>query len=264
MRSRPRDEIARRVDDAMKLVGISALGDRKPSQISGGQQQRVALARALVFDPKLLLLDEPLSALDKSLRDQMKAEIKLLHRRVGVTVVFVTHDQSEALALSDRVVVMRNGRIVDVDEPERLYRAPANRYIASFIGEANLIDGTICAIDGEALTVNSVLGPMELRASQVRTAGPLSDQRPLTVVFRPEDIVIEPKARPNGDIVAVDCHIEECLYNGSYTTLDLRPVAGGPSLIARVQLADPHALDVGSRIRIGLRAARAVAVDQEQ
>src|SRR5262249_11199265 len=146
MRGVGRKEADRQVREAMELVNLPGLGHRRPYELSGGQQQRGALARALVFGPPVLPLDEPLSALDKNLGEYMKAELQALHRRVGVTVLYVTHDQSEALALSDRVVVMRDGRVEGVDFPGRLYSLPATRYVAGFIGDANLLDGEVVAV----------------------------------------------------------------------------------------------------------------------
>jgi putative spermidine/putrescine transport system ATP-binding protein len=262
MRLVPGHSIASRVESVMRLVSIDALGARKPSQISGGQQQRVALARAIVFEPKLLLLDEPLSALDKNLRDQMKAEIKGLHRRFGVTIVYVTHDQSEALALSDRVVVMRQGRIVDVDTPDRLYRLPATRYIARFIGEANLIDGCIEDISSSAITVSSVLGKWQIPAARVRLKSGAAAQKPAIIVLRPEDILVEP-GDERADLQWLECVIAEMLYNGSFTQFDLRPKGLDIRLSARGQIAPDGRLTPGGTARVALKTDRAVIVDSE-
>jgi len=263
MRLLPGREIAAKVESVMRLVGIEGLGTRKPSQISGGQQQRVALARAIVFDPKLLLLDEPLSALDKNLREQMKSEVKSLHRRLGVTIVYVTHDQSEALALSDRVVVMRHGHIVDVDSPERLYRLPATRYIAGFIGEANLIDGRIERAGPDTITVDCIFGKWEIPRSQVRlNPDQISAQKMVVIVLRPEELLIEPASQqPN--IQLLECTISEVLYNGSFTQFDLRPKGLDIRLHARGQLGHDGRLGAGATARVGLRADRAVVVDSE-
>ena len=139
MRGLGRREISARVHDALALVGLNEFGDRMPRQLSGGQQQRVALARALVIEPGLLLMDEPLGALDKSLRQGLQEELRRLHARLGVTIVFVTHDQEEALHLSDLLVVMERGRIVQSGAPRALYERPANRFVASFLGECNFV-----------------------------------------------------------------------------------------------------------------------------
>ena len=134
-----RAEIAQRVQQTLDLVQLSGLADRKPSMLSGGQQQRVALARALVFRPALLLLDEPLSALDKKLRAELQEELRALHRRVGLTFIAVTHDQEEALSMSDRVAILRDGRLVQIGAPEALYAAPRTRFVADFLGKANFL-----------------------------------------------------------------------------------------------------------------------------
>jgi ABC-type Fe3+/spermidine/putrescine transport system ATPase subunit len=263
MRGVATDALAGKVEKIMKLVGIDGLGSRKPVQISGGQQQRVALARALVFEPKLLLLDEPLSALDKNLREHMKAEIKSLHRRLGVTIVYVTHDQSEALALSDRVVVMRQGRIIDVDTPQRLYRLPSTRYIASFIGEANLIDGHIEAATADAVTVSCQFGKWSVPMTQVRMKSNPGPGSAITIVFRPEDLLVEPDAQRT-DLLVLNCNIGQILYNGSYTQFDLRSVLSDSRLSAREQSTRESRLASGCMARVGLPAGRSVIVDREE
>ena len=143
MRGIGKAEIGERVTRALDMVQLSALSDRRPSQLSGGQQQRVALARALVFEPRVVLMDEPLGALDKQLREQMQLDIRDLHRRLGLTIVFVTHDQSEALTMSDRVAVFNNGKIEQIGTPRQVYDEPATRFVAEFIGETNLVEGVV-------------------------------------------------------------------------------------------------------------------------
>lgn len=142
-RSMPRSEVAQRVTRALELVELNHLGDRKPTQLSGGQQQRVALARALVYEPPVLLLDEPLGALDRRLREVMQVELKELHARVKSTFLYVTHDQEEALAMSDFVVVMRDAQIEQIGTPEEVYDRPASRFVANFVGDCNVIDGVV-------------------------------------------------------------------------------------------------------------------------
>ncbi|MFC7395615.1 ABC transporter ATP-binding protein [Chelatococcus sp. GCM10030263] len=149
----PKPEIRRRVGAALELVGLTDLGRRKPAQLSGGQMQRVALARALVKRPKVLLLDEPLSALDLKLRHQMQIELKRIQQETGTTFIFVTHDQGEALAMSDQVAVMNAGRIEQIASPQTLYDAPATRFVASFIGHANLLPVSVVACEGETARV---------------------------------------------------------------------------------------------------------------
>lgn len=142
----PKDEIERRVDEALDLVQIKKLKDRKPNQLSGGQQQRVALARAFVIEPSVLLMDEPLSNLDAKLRVQMRTVIKKLQRRLGITTIYVTHDQEEALAISDRIAVMKDGNIMQVGSPEQIYMKPENTFVAGFIGVSNFVD---CEVSGK-------------------------------------------------------------------------------------------------------------------
>jgi putative spermidine/putrescine transport system ATP-binding protein/spermidine/putrescine transport system ATP-binding protein len=153
MRRTPREEIRKRVAQALDVVRLSGLGERRPRQLSGGQQQRVALARALVINPDVLLLDEPLSALDKNLRAEMQVELKQIHQRVGITTVFVTHDQGEALSLSDRIAVMSNGVIQQNAAPNEIYRRPANAFVASFIGDINRVAGRFVGRTGTAYEV---------------------------------------------------------------------------------------------------------------
>jgi len=162
LRRAGRREIAAQVRDALEMVRMGDHADYFPRQISGGQQQRVALARAIVARPRVLLLDEPLSALDLKLRQAMRLELKRIHRQLGITFVFVTHDQGEALTMSDRVAVMHEGRVLQLDRPEELYERPASRFVASFIGDANLLDAVVARAEGDCVTVK--LGNGELLA----------------------------------------------------------------------------------------------------
>ena len=147
---RPKDEIKRRVGDVLKIVGLDGLEDRPAPKLSGGQQQRVAFARALVNEPKVMLLDEPLSNLDAKLRVQMRSEIKALQRRTNITTIFVTHDQAEALAISDQIAVMHGGTLIEVGSPHQLYTRPKRRFTATFLGLTNLIEGKVVEVDGDA------------------------------------------------------------------------------------------------------------------
>jgi putative spermidine/putrescine transport system ATP-binding protein len=143
IRRMPKQEMAKRVDRALQMVGLGVFGERYPAELSGGQQQRVALARALVFEPGLILLDEPLGALDKSLREQMQVELKRIHKELGVTMIYVTHDQTEAMTMSDRIAVFNAGRIEHLGTPTEVYFKPRTRFVASFIGDSNLLEGTV-------------------------------------------------------------------------------------------------------------------------
>ncbi|MBX6394725.1 MAG: ABC transporter ATP-binding protein [Alicyclobacillaceae bacterium] len=153
VRKRPKEEIQQRVERALQQVRLPGMGQRRIDQLSGGQQQRVALARALVIEPDILLLDEPLSNLDAKLREETRAEIKRLQVELGITTIYVTHDQAEAMAMSDRIMVMERGRVQQVGTPMEIYHRPANRFVASFIGETNLLEGTVEAIHGPEVVV---------------------------------------------------------------------------------------------------------------
>jgi putative spermidine/putrescine transport system ATP-binding protein len=183
MRRVPKAEIAQRVDQALALVKLQGYGDRKPRELSGGQQQRVALARALVIQPKVLLLDEPFSALDKNLRLAMQIELKDIQRKLGVTTVFVTHDQSEALSMSDRVVVMSAGHVRQVGTPDAIYRRPQDPFVASFVGDVNIFPGRYLSRDDLAMLA---LGDSTLRLPAERVHANVGER--LDIYARPESI----------------------------------------------------------------------------
>ena len=187
MRRLAKATIETRVAEALALVGLVGYDARRPSQLSGGQQQRVALARAIVFEPRLLLLDEPFGALDRKLREQMQVEVKAIQRRLGVTTIFVTHDQEEALVLSDRIAVMEGGRIAQIGTPAEIYRRPIDRFVASFIGESNLLPATILSASATGFVADA--GPGLVLHARVEDGMP----RPaagthVTLVIRPEAI----------------------------------------------------------------------------
>lgn len=183
MRRVPRHEIATRVAKALDMVQLSTLAQRKPHQLSGGQQQRVALARALVFEPRVVLMDEPLGALDKQLREQMQLDIRELHKRLGLTIVFVTHDQSEALTMSDRIAVFNKGKIEQVGSPHDIYDRPATRFVADFIGETNLLHGKLMdSRDGHSTVLMNDGSTIRVGASG------LAPGRDVLVSVRPERI----------------------------------------------------------------------------
>jgi putative spermidine/putrescine transport system ATP-binding protein len=190
MRRVARSERRRRASEALERVGLSGLADRLPRQMSGGQQQRVALARALVFEPAALLLDEPMAALDRRLRETMQREIKEIHQSLGISVIFVTHDQSEAMAMSDRIVVMRDGRIVQSGPPEEVYLHPQTDWIANFLGDTNLLPCNVVDRRGDAATVDlGAHGVAEVRDRMSTTDGALA------VSIRPEHLTIGPLDR---------------------------------------------------------------------
>jgi putative spermidine/putrescine transport system ATP-binding protein len=188
LRGLGKTEIGRQSQAALDMVKLGSLGDRRPAQLSGGQQQRVALARALVFKPELILLDEPLGALDKKLREQLQLELKTIHSQLGVTMIYVTHDQSEALTMSDRIAVFENGEIQQLAGPVELYERPANAFVADFVGENNRLAGRVEAVSGGLLTAR-LTGGRQVVASAM---GPLAVGDNVTLSVRPEKIVLSP------------------------------------------------------------------------
>lgn len=183
-------EAGRRIDEALAMVKLNGLGERRPAQLSGGQQQRVALARAMVFNPKLILMDEPLGALDKQLREHMQVEIKQIQQRLGITMVYVTHDQSEALTMSDRIAVFYEGRIQQLSDPETLYDHPENRFVAGFIGDNNTLNCTYAGTEKGFVVVLMKDGSRLLTAGQAGVV-----QSKLTVSLRPERLTMSTPAR---------------------------------------------------------------------
>jgi iron(III) transport system ATP-binding protein len=199
----PRAEILRKVREALELVGLTAFADRRPAQLSGGQQQRVALARTLVIEPEVLLLDEPLSNLDARLRVDMRSELRALQRKLGLTAIYVTHDQEEANAIADRIAVLDGGRIQQIGTPLELYDRPANRFVATFLGTANLVEGVIepggaFVADGFALT------------------GIAGESGPACIAIRPQDISIGPAGS------GIAASVVEREFLGSITRYRLR------------------------------------------
>ena len=189
VRKLPKDEIEERVRKALNMVELGGFGTRRPAQLSGGQQQRVAVARALVFEPQLVLMDEPLGALDKQLREQMQYEIKHIHESLGVTVVYVTHDQSEALTMSNRIAVFNDGIIQQLASPDALYEQPENAFVAQFIGENNKLIGTVKEQHGTECLV-------EMEAGGTVTALAVNNDRPgtrTTLSLRPERVFVRPE-----------------------------------------------------------------------
>ncbi len=184
----PQDESGRRVGAILATMGLEALADRMPAQLSGGQQQRVALARAVVTQPKVLLFDEPLSNLDAQLRERMRDELRAIQRRLGITSLYVTHDQSEAMAISDRIVIMRDGVIEQDDTPRNVYARPNSTFVAEFMGRANIVPGKVERVSGKEARIAMLGGTIIVRPHHAVVAG--MDVR---CVVRPEHIIIEPR-----------------------------------------------------------------------
>ncbi|MEM8729372.1 MAG: ABC transporter ATP-binding protein [Pseudomonadota bacterium] len=214
MQGKSKADVARTVDDMLKLVQMEALKGRKTSALSGGQQQRVALARALAPHPKVLLLDEPLSALDLKLRKEMQIELKRLQHETGITFVFVTHDQEEALTMSDRVAVMRSGKILQIGSPRDIYQRPAERFVANFIGESNFLDATL---GGGQVRLRAGGDPMPVSAPPGVADGAVS------VLIRPEHAAIRAGEAGEGEISA---SVRNVVYSGDATTLHVTLASG--------------------------------------
>src|SRR5688500_1310765 len=205
----PRKERDLRVDEALDLVGLSGLGRRKPRQLSGGQQQRVALARAIVNRPRLLLLDEPLSALDRQLRQSMQIELKNLQHTLGITFLYVTHDQEEALVMSDRIAVMNRGKVQQIDAPIEIYHRPANRFVASFIGVGNILTGRMVRTDSSTSTVETDSGIVLNAGANAASTGD-----DVSVLIRPEELEVSPAASGDDDRPSLDAAIEQVVFVG--------------------------------------------------
>jgi len=249
-------EIDNKVKRILELVELPEFGQRRPAQLSGGQQQRVAVARALVFEPELVLMDEPLGALDKQLREQMQYEIKHIHENLGVTVVYVTHDQSEALTMSDRIAVFEDGVIQQLSSPNDLYEKPDNSFVAQFIGENNRINGEIISIDGEVCTVKLDSG--ESVAAQKVVADGIGARTTLSI--RPERVEMDP---PAGSVpVSIPGKIEELIYLGDHIRVRMS-VAGTSEFIVKVRNSTGRKnLEVGQQTSVGWSPEDCRALDE--
>jgi putative spermidine/putrescine transport system ATP-binding protein len=250
MRGLAAGEARRRAEAALDRVGLAELVHRLPSELSGGQQQRVALARAIVFEPGLLLMDEPLGALDRSLREQMKAEIRRLHRELGITILYVTHDQEEALTLSDRIALMHQGRIVQLGTARELYERPADRFVASFIGESTLVEG-IAEVDGSgAVTLRPQGGGPHLRGT-----GSLANGAAAVLVLRPEKLYVRPAGTGEHGLAA---SIEDLVYVGDVTRVVLK-LEGAVALTAKLpNRRDLFRPQLGDQVRVSWAAEEAL------
>ena len=242
MRRIAKPDIRRRVGEALAMVELGGYEARLPKQLSGGQQQRVALARAIVFDPRMLLLDEPFGALDRKLRETMQLEVRRLQRRLGLTTLFITHDQEEALILSDRIAVMSEGRLEQVGRPDEIYGRPRNRFVADFIGESNLLRGRVAASHGEESTVALAAGPI------LRTPPAAADGE-VAALIRPEAVAVGPSAerlanRFHGEVI-------ETVYLGMSVKYRIR-IADGLEILARAAARPGEAaLEPGGRVALG-------------
>jgi putative spermidine/putrescine transport system ATP-binding protein len=215
MRGASKADIAARVEKVLDMVQLGAMRERRPSQLSGGQQQRIALARALVFEPAVVLMDEPLGALDKQLREQMQLDIRALHKRLELTVVFVTHDQSEALTMSDRIAVFNRGRIEQIGAPRDIYDRPATRFVAEFIGETNLVEGVVDSLRDDTAIVRLERGGM-VKVAAPRGAVP---GRPVLVSVRPERIHLAGHRTDGSNVLTT--RVVDSVYQGDHLRVQL-------------------------------------------
>ncbi|HUK09220.1 MAG TPA: ABC transporter ATP-binding protein [Stellaceae bacterium] len=209
MRNMPRRDVHEKAARALSLVGLSGYEDRYPRQLSGGQQQRIAFARAMVFEPRLLLMDEPLGALDKKLREQMQLEIMRLHRGLGISIIYVTHDQEEALAMSDRIAVFNRGRIEQIGLPGELYKSPKNRFVAGFLGDSNFFPGTVSGVSGGFCLIEGQAARMRARNGEIAEQG-----AQVVVAVRPECMRLGEASTPAESENQVFGAVHDVIYLG--------------------------------------------------
>ena len=253
MQKVPKEEIKSRVIEALEMVRLPDLAKRRPKELSGGQQQRIALARALVNRPEVLLLDEPLGALDLKLRKTMQLELKQLQDQVGITFIYVTHDQEEALTMSDRIAVMNLGKVLQVGTPEEIYERPSTRFVADFIGETNFLEGTVEEIDGEEIVVSLD------RQATVRghCTVPVRKGQEVSVAIRPEKLSLSENGMIKG-------WIEESIYIGTDTRYIIR-LTDKISVTVREQNLDPghgHKYHEGDEVGLDWNLANALVLTE--
>ena len=254
-RRMPKAEARQRIDRALTMVQLAEYSKRRPNQLSGGQQQRIALARALVYEPKIVLLDEPLGALDKQLREQMQLELKHIHESLGVTMVYVTHDQAEALVMSNRIAVYKDGEIQQLAEPDTLYEAPENSFVAQFIGENNVFLGKVTDVNGSNCSVEVETGET-IHALAVNIDGVGSST---SLSIRPESLYIDPEEGrcPN----CFDAQVKELIYLGDHTRVRLN-LCGNDQFTVKVPRNEVgEHISIGEKVRIGWNMEDCRALD---
>lgn len=248
-----KQEINTRIAEALEMVQLSDMGKRKPKQLSGGQQQRIALARALVNRPEVLLLDEPLGALDLKLRKAMQLELKQLQDEVGITFIYVTHDQEEALTMSDRIAVMDHGDILQVGPPDEIYEHPRTRFVADFIGETNFLNGSVAEVVGDEILVN-IDNQVTVKA---QCTEPVAPGQPVSVVVRPEKFQLGTEGMLNGVV-------EESIYIGTDTRYILR-ITEHTMVTVREQNINPDSVQLfhpGDRVALTWNPAQALVLTE--
>jgi putative spermidine/putrescine transport system ATP-binding protein len=249
-----KDDTDKKVEKALSMVSLTGFGSRMPAQLSGGQQQRVAVARALVFDPAVVLMDEPLGALDKNLRESMQYEIKHIHESIGVTVVYVTHDQSEALTMSNRIAVFNDGKVQQLSSPDKLYEEPVNSFVAEFIGENNTFQGEVADLSKDKCKIKLESGD-EILANPIRVKS--KGERSI-VSLRPERAIIDPDEKLDNKFKG---KIEEVIYHGDHTRVRL-DLLGNKEFILKVPNSSARMdIKLGNEIKIGWNSFDARALD---
>ncbi len=244
VRKGARDEIVRRVDEMLELVQLHSFGDRLPRQLSGGQQQRVALARALIFDPLVLLLDEPLGALDKKLRSDVQTQLKHLHRKVGKTFVYVTHDQEEALSMSDRVVIMNHGRVVQVGSPQELYERPSTIFASKFIGKSNILRGVVKQVDENEIVY--IIGDKYFQQLASNENFSINDE--IILALRPEKIKIVSCKVASNEVNILVGRVINITYLGSTISVNVETDAVGEFILEVQAWCNQETLEKGREI----------------
>jgi spermidine/putrescine transport system ATP-binding protein len=241
-----------RAEELLRLVALEGQGGKKPGELSGGQRQRVAIARALAVEPAVLLLDEPLSALDLKLRQHMRTELRTIQQRVGITFVYITHDQGEALTMSDRIAVMSQGRIEQVDTPDRLYAEPATAFVATFVGENNLVRGRILESADGLARAETPLGPILARNPQKLAPG-----ADAMLFVRPERLRLEPEGGVENRLSG---RISRRALEGPYLHLAVRTEAGSELLVHATNRGGDAGWQVGTGVHLGFAAEEAMAL----
>jgi putative spermidine/putrescine transport system ATP-binding protein/spermidine/putrescine transport system ATP-binding protein len=245
-RNVPKSEIPAKVQAALELVQLPHVGDRYPKELSGGQQQRIALARAIVIEPDVLLLDEPLSALDANLREDMRVELKRIQERIGVTTVFVTHDQSEALAMSDLIVVMSEGRVEQVGKPEEVYNTPATGFVANFLGASNISEARCIEHGATVVVEDAIFGRVTVPAAK---APNLTGTGPAKLVVRAEKLKLAQGPAPEG-VISIPATVETVDYQGQAVRYFVR---AGEAQLQAINMIDDHPFAVGAAVHLHLR-----------
>lgn len=263
IRKNSKEEINKSVNDALDMVSLSGYESRRIGQLSGGQKQRVAVARALIFRPEIILMDEPLGALDKNLREEMQFEIMHLHNSLGITFIYVTHDQSEAVTMSDRIAVFDNGEIQQYDTPARIWEKPQNTFVASFIGENNCLNGTIESISKEQSRTSTQKGPRICSASladgttiKAQAVNVFNKGETSTLTVRPERVLIgkEATAATGSNYSKVSGQILEAIYMGDHIRIRIR-VADSDAFIIKVENTSEHpSYERGEKLNLAWRA----------